>query len=270
MSFSIMDILQRGVQRKSVRNEHALPQTALASAANSTTNSGTAYPDAASGTDTVNPYLNARRAWNEHVGTMVSAKQTWQIIGLISLMITLAAVGGVIFVSSQSKFIPYIVEVDKLGQISAAGPMTATTSYDPRVMRAFLGRFIADWRMVSPDASVQRTAVLEIYNHLTGDTPGAVKLNEFYNDEKLNPFKRAEKTMVTADIRTILQDPNGSWVIEWKETVRDRDGTTTAITHWKAILAVFVANSSDSLTAEQMQRNPLGIYIKDISWSQIR
>ncbi len=45
---------------------------------------------------TPNPYLNARRDWNDHVGSVVSSRQTWQIIGILSLLIALAGVGGMI------------------------------------------------------------------------------------------------------------------------------------------------------------------------------
>ena len=43
-----------------------------------------------------NPYLAARRTWNDHVGGVVSQRQTWQVIGILSLLIALAGVGGVI------------------------------------------------------------------------------------------------------------------------------------------------------------------------------
>ena len=42
-----------------------------------------------------NPYLAARRTWNDHVGSVVSQRQTWQVIGILSLLIALAGVGGV-------------------------------------------------------------------------------------------------------------------------------------------------------------------------------
>ena len=88
-----------------------------------------------------NPYLAARRTWNDHVGGVVSQRQTWQVIGILSLLIALAGVGGVIHIGSQSKFIPYVVEVDKLGQTVAAGPVQAAGKADPRVIHAA----VADW-----------------------------------------------------------------------------------------------------------------------------
>jgi type IV secretion system protein VirB5 len=65
------------------------------------------------------------------VGGVVSQRQTWQVIGILSLLIALAGVGGVIHIGSQSKFIPYVVEVDKLGQTVAAGPVQAAGKADP-------------------------------------------------------------------------------------------------------------------------------------------
>ena len=75
---------------------------------------------------TENPYLNARRAWNEHVGDVVSARRAWQAAGFVSLLIALAAVGGVVYIGSQSKFVPYVIEVDKLGEAVAVQPARRT------------------------------------------------------------------------------------------------------------------------------------------------
>src|SRR3954471_7358817 len=83
-----------------------------------------------------NPYLSARRTWNEHVGGLVSSRQTWQVVGILSLMIALAGVGGMIHIGSQSKFIPYIIEVDKLGQAMAVAPAQRAAAVDQRVVHA--------------------------------------------------------------------------------------------------------------------------------------
>lgn len=43
-----------------------------------------------------NPYLCARRTWNDHVGAIVASRRTWQMVGILSLLIALAGVGGMI------------------------------------------------------------------------------------------------------------------------------------------------------------------------------
>lgn len=65
-----------------------------------------------------NPYLNARRTWNDHMGSVSASRNMWQIMAILSFMIVLAAVGGVIYIGSQSKFIPYVVQVEHLAKRS--------------------------------------------------------------------------------------------------------------------------------------------------------
>ena len=52
-----------------------------------------------------NPYVNGRRKWNEHIALPMTTAFTWQIVGLLSLLIALTAVGGMVYVGSQSKFV---------------------------------------------------------------------------------------------------------------------------------------------------------------------
>jgi type IV secretory pathway TrbF-like protein len=66
-------------------------------------------PAAAASAAPENPYLTARRTWNDHVGGVVSSRQTWQVVGILSLLIALAGVGGIIHIGSQSKFVPYVI-----------------------------------------------------------------------------------------------------------------------------------------------------------------
>jgi type IV secretory pathway TrbF-like protein len=65
------------------------------------------------------------------------------VIGILSLLIALAGVGGVIHIGSQSKFVPYVVQVDKLGQTVAVAPVIAPHRADPRVIQASVASFIS-------------------------------------------------------------------------------------------------------------------------------
>jgi type IV secretion system protein TrbF len=76
------------------------------------------------------PYLNARRTWNSHVGSLIASRTLWQATALISLLIALAAVGGVVYIGSQSKFVPYVVEVNKLGEPMAVAPASLAAKVD--------------------------------------------------------------------------------------------------------------------------------------------
>lgn len=45
-----------------------------------------------------NPYLNARRTMNEATGAIIASRQIWQAVALISMLITVGAVGGLIHI----------------------------------------------------------------------------------------------------------------------------------------------------------------------------
>ncbi|GAW47586.1 MULTISPECIES: conjugal transfer protein TrbF [Pseudomonadota] len=222
--------------------------------------------------ETENPYLTARRTWNEHVGSVVSAKQTWQVVGILSLLITLAAVGGVIHIGSQSKFVPYVVEVDSLGQAQAAGPVTASSMADPRVMGSTVSKFIENARLVSPDVALQRKAVFGVYAHLSPKDSATIKMNEWLNGSAdSSPFKRAAKVMVSIDIKSVMPQTPTTWQVDWVETVRDRQGVKQGEPAlMRALVTVYTADTSTQTTEEQMRNNPLGIYVRDFSWSRLQ
>lgn len=218
-----------------------------------------------------NPYLTARRSWNEHVNSVVSSRQTWQVVGILSLLIALVSVGGMIHIGRQSKFIPYVVEVDKLGRTIAAGPVTATTRTDPRVLHATVAAWIEHARMVTPDAALQRKAVYSVYAHLTPNDPATAKMNQWLNgSDDASPFKRAAKEMVSIDIDSVLPQTPNTWQVDWTENTRDRQGVLNGPPiNMRALITVYTAQATAQTTEEEMRDNPLGIYVRDFSWSRL-
>lgn len=218
-----------------------------------------------------NPYLAARRTWNDHVGSVVSSRQTWQVVGILSLLVALAGVGGVIHIGSQSKFVPYVIEVDKLGQSLAVGPITAASVADPKVLKATVSAFIEDARMVTPDVALQRKAVFSVYAHLPPNAPATAKMNEWLNGTPVSsPFARATTEMVSIEIKSVLRQSPDTWQVEWVETTRDRQGALiVAPENMRALVTVFTAEPTSQTTEEQIRNNPLGIYVRDFSWSRL-
>lgn len=219
-----------------------------------------------------NPYLNARRQWNDHVSSVVSSRQSWQVFGILLGLIALACVGGIIQIGSQSKFVPYVIEVDKLGRAVAAGPVTAASTTDPRVLTATVASFIEQARMVTPDVALQRKAVFGVYAHLAPNDPATAKMNEWMNGTpESSPFVRAAKEMVSTEITSVLQQSPDTWQVDWEETTRDRQGIAKgASVYMRALVTVYSAAPTSQTTEEQLRSNPLGIYVRDFSWSRLQ
>jgi type IV secretion system protein TrbF len=217
-----------------------------------------------------NPYLAARRTWNEHVGGVVSSRQTWQVVGILSLLIALASVGGIIQVGSQSKFVPYVVEVDKLGQAAAVSEAQRAAPADQRVVHAAVASFVSDARLVSPDVALQRKAVFRVYSMLAPNDPATGKMNEWLNgSEDSSPFKRAAKEIVSIEILSVLPQTPDTWQVDWMETVRDRQGVAKGLPYrMRALVTVFVVHATPQTSEEEIRNNPLGIHVRDYSWSK--
>jgi type IV secretion system protein VirB5 len=217
-----------------------------------------------------NPYLAARRTWNDHVGGVVASRQMAVLGGVLCLMVALASVGGITYIGSQSKFVPMVVEVDKLGQHAVARPLDRAPSTDPRVVRASVAGWIADARLVTPDVALQRKAVLQVYTMLAPNDAATAKMNEWLNGtETSSPFRRAANETVSIEVETTLQQTGETWQVDWIETTRDRQGVLkTPPQRWRALVTVYTVEATSETTEEQMRDNPLGIHVRDFTWSK--
>jgi type IV secretion system protein VirB5 len=179
-------------------------------------------------------------------------------------------VGGIIHVGSQSKFVPYVVEVDKLGQAAAVSEAQRAAPADPRVVHAAVASFVSDARLVSPDVALQRKAVFRVYSMLAPNDPATGKMNEWLNgSEDSSPFKRAAKEIVSIEILSVLPQTPDTWQVDWMETVRDRQGVAKGLPYrMRALVTVFVVHATPRTSEEEIRNNPLGIHVRDYSWSK--
>lgn len=217
-----------------------------------------------------NPYLNGRRAWNSHTGGIVSSLRMWQIVGLLSLLSVLAAVGGVIHIGSQSKFVPYVVERDNLGRLGTPVVLDRANPVDPRSIEATVRTFIEDARLVTPDIALQRKAIFRVYAHLAPNEPATTKMNEWLNGTPAsNPFKRAEGEAVNTEINSVLPQTPITWQVDWTETTRDLTGATKSQPiRMRALVTIYTAPATSKTSKEQLDNNPLLIFVRDFSWSK--
>jgi type IV secretory pathway TrbF-like protein len=217
-----------------------------------------------------NPYLNARILWNEHTQGLMNSLRMWQAVALICLMITLAAIGGIIHLASQSKFVPYVIEVDKLGQTMAVAPAQRAAPVDNRVVHASLAAFMSNARLVTPDIALQRKAILSVYAMMNADDPAASKMTAWLNgNEASNPFHRAAKETVETEIISVIPQSPDTWQIEWNEKVFDRQGVPVGQPYrMRALAAVDIVPPTDSTSEEKIRQNPLGVFVRDFSWSK--
>lgn len=211
-----------------------------------------------------NPFLEARSEWNAVNGAALAERQAWMVVGLLSLLIALASVAGVIHIGSQSKIMPYVVEVDKAGTVIGGGTIDMNPKATDRVKQAFVASFITQARMVTPDISLLRRAVEFVRDVVRQGDPAYVKLAEYWQANP--PNVRAEKILVDVQITSTLAASESTWEVEWIEITRGRDGVVQQQTPMRALVTL-TSDPARITNATLMRKNPLGLFVTDINWS---
>lgn len=208
----------------------------------------------------VTPYQKAEQMWDERIGSARVQAKNWRLMAFGCLTLSAGLAVSVVWQSTQSRVVPYVVEVDKLGEAQAVAPAIADYKPSDGEIAWFLARFIADVRSLSSDPVVARSNWLEAYDYVTNH--GAAYLNQFAQDH--DPFKDLGERTVSVQVTSVVRVSGESFQVKWIEQHFDHDAVSST-EHWTGILTVIVKPPS---TAETLRKNPLGLYVNAIDWSR--
>ncbi|MGT2457748.1 VirB8/TrbF family protein [Cupriavidus basilensis] len=209
-----------------------------------------------------NPYLAARREWNERYGDFIAQKLTWQKLALALLGALAVSVTGNVYQGSQSKIQPWIVEVNKMGDPVAVRPAEHGQAANNAMIAAQVARWVVAARSITNDPIVQKRWLDEVYGMSSQNT--AAFLNEWYS--KNDPFavaKQGVRVVVTVQRPMPLSDK--TWNVEWEEERRGQQNELVSRLRFKALVPVSVFVPE---TIPQLMANPSGVLIEPPSWNQ--
>ena len=199
---------------------------------------------------------------------MQRTSRMWQYAMLGCRRISRAAVGGVSLVGGESKIRPFVVEVDRLGEVGTVGVIEPMQVRDLD-FRAELRRFIIDSRMVSFDRMAQADAIWRVYYHLNDEDLATTKITAYMKDPATSPTVRAEENSVEVKSSTLLKGTGEQWEAVWTETVWSRETAKIDEYQMRGLFYVYHRPPSSNTTVSELEENPRQIYIRDFSWSRI-
>jgi len=208
----------------------------------------------------VTSYQKAAQLWDERIGGARVQARNWRLMAFGCLGLAMGLAAALAWQSGQSRIIPYVVEIDRLGEARAAGP--AVNAYQPTDAQVayYLGRFIGNVRSLSTDPVLVRQNWLAAYDFVADRA--ALFLNE---QAKVNdPFSRIGTNSVTVQVTSIVRASDLSFQVKWTEQLFER-GSLVRTERWTSILAVSLRPPR---TPEALSRNPLGVTITAIDWSR--
>src|SRR3989442_6540717 len=139
-----------------------------------------------------NPYVEARREWNDRYLELARERRWWQAIAGAEILLLLIFAVGFVWLSLQHKTVPYVVEVDSLGAALAIKPAeNGGHPVDERIVRYQLAAFIRGARQVMTDRIAVKKGVEQVYAY----APGPARTNRAENFPPTRPFRAPKPTV---------------------------------------------------------------------------
>ncbi|PWB95192.1 conjugal transfer protein TrbF [Methylosinus sporium] len=206
------------------------------------------------------PYQRAAQIWDERIGSARVQAKNWRLMAFGSLLLSCGLAAGLVWQSTHGTVVPWVVQIDQLGEARAIAPATADyTPSDPQIAW-YLARFIKDVRAAPADPVVVRQSWLQAYDFTT--TAGAAALNDYARAN--DPFAKLGKQQIAVDVSSVIRASADSFRVAWIER-RYQDGALADTTRWTAILTIIIQPPTD---ADRLRKNPLGVYVNAINWSK--
>jgi type IV secretion system protein TrbF len=208
----------------------------------------------------VTPYQKAAQIWDERIGSARVQAENWRLAAFGALGLSVLLSGGLIWQTTQSRVVPYVVEVDKLGGAVAIGPALAPYNPSDAEIAYYLARFISDVRSLSIDPIVVRKNWLEAYDYATDH--GAVFLNDYARAD--DPFRAVGTRTISVTVTSVVRVSDTSFQVKWTEDIFEHE-TRAGTERWTAIVSIV---RKEPRSAEVLHKNPLGLYVNGLNWSR--
>jgi len=213
-----------------------------------------AYPDT--------PYNRAKAEWNDRLGSLVKRGHIDRLIGVFGLLLAAAACGGLIYKSMQSTIQPIHIRINENGQPTVIG--SVPEHYTPQL--AEIRYSLTEWLTWTRSVSLDPVLVKQNYGR-------ALKRMRQASANKLNQWAQAEPRLLAVGRETVSVQMLGvvpiggttSYQARWTEEFRNAEGGVKDRQTWTA---TFNLEFQMPDKEEQLNANPVGLYIKEFQWSR--
>jgi type IV secretory pathway TrbF-like protein len=212
----------------------------------------------------LSPYHAARWARDRHVEELENRIRYLRGLAFILVAVTAIAVHGAVTLARQSRIVPYLVEVDRLGQPLAFGRVEDMPVPEERLLRGEIARFVDAMRAVHTDPVAQNKMIDRGYAF----TRGAARtyVDAYFSDARNNPHLLARELIRLVSVRSVrrVAGTTNSWEVQWEEYDVPVRGGTATVRPWQGTLRTSVQPPEDEAA---LFANPLGLYVTDLSWA---
>lgn len=230
-------------------------------AAFSTNGNGAMQEHATSG----HPYLQGRYEFERFFGDLARRRRTWQVVAIMALIVNLVLVVGYVELARRQKVVPYVVELDALGESRSVGKL-ALDEVPERAVIAALRRFIHNARTIPTDARLLNARLNEARAFALGQALTSFMQAVRGESQVLEQMLQRGDARYVEEISNILPVPNSpnSYRVTWREWTDSKEGNTNS-----AYEGYFTMHIAPPETEEEILANPFGIFVVDYTWSRL-
>lgn len=188
----------------------------------------------------------------------------WRMFAFMMIIISLISVMGNVYMGSLSKYIPMLVEVDKLGHTIAVRALTGDDAIKDSKRLAYREMFdlIENLRTVTTDAQANNTNIHRGFVRLKG----AAKNYALTELRKAPPNEVGATKTVQVQIKSALPISDKTWQIEWVEHTTSLGGVEIKVENWKASIRYDLIPSGNEM---DIRENPIGFTVTELNWMRV-
>ena len=239
---------------------------AASSSGNQQTSGTNDFSEQHSGAIDNNPYLQSRALWQDIYGNAKmryrqSRKLNFRLLILVGLCIV-----GMIYIGSQSKYIPYVVQVQN-GQVIYTGAASRSNfnGMKPALAKFFIQDFITSARAVSVDGYIEKNNQKKAYALTQG--AATTELSTLFKAR--DPYTIVKKRTISVSVNYVNQLPNQAFRVGWTEI--SRDSQSGQMLYQKQFIGEFNFKwDTPSQSEFILQNNPFGFYVTNVSWTGVK
>lgn len=227
--------------------------------------SNNAVPKSAQ-TDDDAPWSRAGKEFEDRTLRQQAQVRNWRMFAFLCLAVATFAVGGMAYIGSQSKFVPFLVEVDKLGRTLAVRTVGDKDSLaDPaKLQYRELFELIENLRTVTTDIAANNKHIDDGFSRLRGAAANYVRTEL----RKAPPNEVGTTKTVQVKVKTAfpISGQSNTWQIEWEEHSYDLNGDPMMMERWKASVNFDMQPSEDE---DVFRKNPMGFFVDNLNWAKV-
>src|SRR3954453_4475855 len=151
-----------------------------------------------------NPYVAAKREWNERYGSYIHQARMWQIMAFLSLGLASISTGYALWIRQNTTYQPFVIAIEKLGTPVVAGFPERIEYADRRVIQNLLADFVANFRPATTDGTGLKRNVERLCGLLITGSNGTNIIPNYFRGEGQGPLLRPLTETLSVQVRSIV------------------------------------------------------------------